>query len=199
MNFSSIKKTKEKKGFTIFELIISIAIFAFMSALILAKYGNFNQGVLLTNLAYDIALSIRNAQSYGLNVKSTNRATNDFDRAYGVHFEKNSIKFTFFADDTTGNGVGVYNTGDVTLSDTTIKRGSTIADICVYPNTTSANCEPVDKELDITFRRPDPNAIMKASVDGSIHTYSRARITVAASDGTIKTVTVNSTGQISVQ
>jgi prepilin-type N-terminal cleavage/methylation domain-containing protein len=60
----------QQKGFTIIELVVSVAIFAFMTAFLVARYGTFNQGVLLTNLAYDVALTIRNAQSYGLNVKS---------------------------------------------------------------------------------------------------------------------------------
>ncbi len=58
------------RGFTLIELVISIAIFVIMTALVVAKYGNFNQGALLTDTAYDIALVLHTAQSYGLSVKN---------------------------------------------------------------------------------------------------------------------------------
>ena len=56
-------------GFTLIELIVSVAIFVFMTALVVAKYGNFNQSVLMTDLAYDIALTLRTAQTYGVSVQ----------------------------------------------------------------------------------------------------------------------------------
>lgn len=190
------------KGFTILELVISIAIFAIMSALLLARYGTFNQGILLDNLAYDIALTIRNAQSYGLNVRSSSRTANLFDKPYGVHFDINDpTHFIFFVD--TG-GYGVYNPNidldndgnpDQILSKTTITRGSKISALCV--NSCSAGT-PVTS-VDITFKRPDPNAIIK--INGRTDIYnSDTDITIMAVDGqTIKRITVRSTGQVTVE
>ena len=45
------KFTKFQKGYTLVELVITITIFAAMTAYLLAKYGTFNQSVALTNLA----------------------------------------------------------------------------------------------------------------------------------------------------
>ncbi|NDB58413.1 type II secretion system protein [bacterium] len=198
-----IKKIKElNKGFTVLELVISIAIFAVMSALLLARYGNFNQGILLDNLAYDIALTIRNAQSYGLNVRSSSRTANLFDKPYGVHFDVADPNHFIFFVDTAGNGVynpsiDLDNDGnpDQILSKTTITRGSTISALCV--NGCSASI-PVTS-IDITFKRPDPNAIIKINDRTDIYN-SDADITVMAVDGvTIKKVKVRSTGQVTVQ
>ena len=197
-----IKIKQLHKGFTVLELVISIAIFAIMSALLLAKYGTFNQGILLDNLAYDIGLTIRNAQSYGLNVRSSSRTANLFDKPYGVHFDiADPTHFIFFVD-TAGNGV--YNSSidldnngipDQDLSKTTITRGSTISALCV--NGCSAGTQVTS--LDITFKRPDPNAIIK--INGRTDIYnSDADITVRAVDGvTIKRVRVRSTGQVTVE
>ena len=96
---------QSNRGFTLIELVITIAIFAAMTTYLLAKYGKFNQSLLLTNLAYDVALTIRTAQSFGLNVKAvtTNAeyVTPSFDFPYGAHFDSRSTKnksFIFFAD-----------------------------------------------------------------------------------------------------
>ncbi len=196
MKTKNCKNTKG--GFTVLELLISLAIFAVMTALLLAKYGTFNQGVLLKNLAYDIALSIRNAQSYGLNVKSANRNTNDFLLPYGVHFSTNQpIEYIFFVDldhdyiyDAEDND---SNTIDEKLTKTSITRGSSIKSLCVILNNES-NCTVVNN-LDIMFDRPNPNAIIRGNE--SIAGY--AKITVQASDNTTREIEVRSTGQISVK
>jgi prepilin-type N-terminal cleavage/methylation domain-containing protein len=197
-----IKIKQFQNGFTILELVISIAIFAIMSALLLARYGTFNQGILLDNLAYDIALTIRNAQSYGLNVRSSSRTANLFDKPYGVHFDVSDPNHFIFFVDTAGNGV--YNPSidldndsipDQDLAKTTITRGSTISALCV--NGCSASTQVTS--LDITFKRPDPNAIIK--INGRTDIYnSDADITITAVDGvTIKRVKVRSTGQVTVE
>ncbi len=186
------KLFKKQKGFTLIELMVSIAIFAFMTAFMLAKYGGFNQSVLLTNLAYDVALTIRTAQSYGLNVKSAKRDTNDFKFPYGVHFQKNVTSFVFFVD---GNSNGIYDATDQSISTSNIKRGNKISEICVG---SVSFCADINSSLDITFKRPDPDAIIKVGTD-TINSYSYARITLSLSDGSaIRKVSVYSTGQIAV-
>lgn len=196
----SLKKIKNNKGFTIIELMVSVAIFALMTTLLLAKYGTFNQGILLTNLAYDMALTIRNAQSYGLNVKSAPTATetysSDFDSPYGVHFEiANPKRFIFYVD---RNGDHTYNSGEE-ISITTIKGGTYISSMCINDCSSYNSGYQV---ISFTFKRPDPNATIYAlktkgyavaNKDGS------ARITLTASDGEIKYIIVNSNGQISVE
>ena len=87
------------KGFTLIELLVCITIFVIMTALLLFKYGNFNQSVLLTNLAYDTALTIRTAQNYGLSVKAVKDASgadvicssSNFQCAYGVMLSSDPI------------------------------------------------------------------------------------------------------------
>ena len=185
-------KFEKEKGFTIIELVVSIGIFALMTILLLAKYGNFNQGILLTNLAYDVALTIRNAQSYGLNVKSAVRDDDSFLYPYGVHFLSGANDFVFFAD-TNSDGSFLITT-DMVLSKTTIQRGSKISSLCVG----SSDCMIQVNSLDISFKRPDPNAIIIA--DGSnASIYKYAEISLESSDGTIRKVIVRSTGQISVE
>lgn len=184
------------KGFTLIEMLVSLAIFALMTSLLLAKYGNFNQGVLLTNLAYDVALTIRNAQSYGLNAKSAQRNLDAFQQStgggsYGVHFTTtDKTHFTFFVD---ANNNGIYDDVGADLGVTSIKRGSSVSNLCVAAASPCGVGNNVTS-LDISFVRPDPNAIIKS---GGV-TYDYAEITVKASDGTTRVISIRSNGQISV-
>lgn len=179
------------------ELLVSIAIFAMMTVLLLAKYGNFNQGVLLNNLAYDVALTIRNAQSYGLNVKSSSvrgATVDNFNSPFGVHFVTPATNFVFYAD-IIKDGTFVL-TDDSVLATTTIKRGSKVGALCLGAG--PGSCTSV-ASLDVTFERPDPNAHFKAK-DASNNDVvgSYAEVTLTAIDGTIKKVIIRSTGQIAV-
>ena len=185
-----------KKGFTLVELMVSVAIFAFMTAFIVSKYGNFNQGILLTNLAYDVALTIRNAQFYGLNVKSnpiSGALPNQFNYAYGVHFDKsvsndNNKKVVFFVDIISDGLYDSTKDGEITTSN--IRKGNYVSNLCVGSPCTSVS------SLDITFLRPDPNAIINANGGATKNSY--AEITLQSTDGTQRKVSVRSNGQISV-
>ncbi|HEY4503868.1 MAG TPA: type II secretion system protein [Candidatus Paceibacterota bacterium] len=206
-----IKKfAQSNRGFTLVELMVSVGIFAFMTAFLVAKYGTFNQGILLTNLAYDVALTIRNAQSYGLNVKSKpagesdpsgNSYSDKFDYPYGVYFDETATgspapnsSFIFFAD---VNGNGIYDSSE-SIKTSNIRRGSIVSDICVSADPISCqNSDNHPSTADITFKRPDPNAVIKRDGD-SASEYAYAEITLKSSDGGLKKVIVRKTGQIDV-
>lgn len=212
-------KIKKEKGFTIVELVVSIGIFALMTTLLLAKYGSFNQGVLLTNLAYDVALLIRNAQSYGLNVKSaptTNtNYSSEFNLPYGIYVNNGSTvpptvpgappanliprdQIVFFLDK---DKDGYYDKNesnpslDETISVYNIKRGSYVHDVCV---SIYYQC-PIQPyyNLSITFVRPDVKAILKTSYANQPLKY--AEITLRTSNGETKKISVNDFGQITIK
>lgn len=196
----------KNSGFTLIELVVSISIFAFMTAFLVGKYGGFNQSVLITNSAYDVALTIRGAQSYGLNVKGVDVVTGGvsstrFTYPYGGHFSSAvgaNTTYILFADtnlNTSGNFYSVYDLGtDVDINKTTLRKGTIISSVCVGSN--EASCNTVTT-VDISFRRPDPDAIITA--DGMTGSkYAFTKISILASNGSKKSVTVRSTGQISI-
>jgi type II secretory pathway pseudopilin PulG len=191
---------KKSAGFTIIELIVSIGIFAFMTALVISRYGSFNQGTLLTNMAYDMALTVRTAQSYGVSVKSVDSG-NNFGRAYGIHFaQTDPTHFTFFVD--TDNSK-TFNTGEE-ITTYTLTSGVRIFSICLAADvacTTSAHLfTSSDTSLDILYKRPNPNAVFVLnSVSASPQSEPIALITLVSSDGSNKqTVVIRRNGQISV-
>jgi type II secretory pathway pseudopilin PulG len=193
------------------ELIVSVAIFAFMTAFVVAKYGNFNQGILLTSLAYDVALTIHNAQSYGLNVKSapgsSQNFSTEFKYAYGVHFSKNSsnnTKMIFFADGPLLAPDGIYDLsgGDSIISTYTLKGGSKVSDLCIKTaknsNGSLSSCDSVDDTLDITFKRPDPDAIITGNEIKVNRSNVYAEILLQSSNGSTIKVIVQNSGQVEV-
>lgn len=191
----------KNKGFTLIELIIAVSIFVFMTAYLLTKYGTFSQGILLTNLAYDVALTIRNAQSYGLNVRGIDIGESqgtEYKYPYGVHFSSESSYnklFTLFADTSVSDGI--YQ-NDTNISITNIKRGSYISKICFSSSSCASGSPFLKNRADITFKRPFPNAIIKYTGDAST-AYPYVEITLTSTDGSTKRVTVRSTGQITIK
>ena len=196
----------DSRGFTLIELLVSIAIFAFMTALLMAKYGTFNQSVLLTDLAYDVAITLNTARTYGVSVVSVNATSplpgqSQFQYAYGVDFVtatasngNTNQQMVLFAD-TTANSI--YDGSTDTLINTyAIKRGAVISSLCagVGPG---PNCAPVG-QLDVTFKRPDPSAVICVSGISDTCGKAYAEITLKGTDGSTRTVSVRQNGQIAV-
>jgi prepilin-type N-terminal cleavage/methylation domain-containing protein len=197
-----IFRKKVNSGFTLVELLVTITIFTVLTGVVLFSQSKFNSSILLTNLAYDIALTTRQAQNYGINIK-------EYDAGeflpYGVHFDLSSTKsFILFADHGYYNNkekVSPYD-GGVTFCDLghgcvnryNIQGGNFISALCV----TSGEGETCDLEkLDIIFQRPDPDAkIYAGGVTDT--TYSKAVIVVTGSDGSTREVVVQANGLIQI-
>lgn len=180
-----------QKGFSLIELMVAVSIFIIISTVVLANHSRFNSSVLLGSLAYDIALSIREAQVYGVSVREFESG---FSVGYGIRFSS-ANSYALFVDT---NDNQRYDDGtDTILSTYSLERGHTIQRFC---GTTSEGIEACSDEgiiahLDIVFVRPDPDAIITSDEAGI---YSSGKIVVASPNGDTRTVEVASTGQISV-
>jgi prepilin-type N-terminal cleavage/methylation domain-containing protein len=191
------QKKKNQKGFTLIELLVTISIFVILTGVVIFNESKFNSTVLLTNLAYDTALTIRQAQTYGINVKEF--GDSDFI-PYGVHFERNAKSFILFADTTYDKNYPLLSpnpflgatTTCITLEGCvnryTIQRGNYISDLKV------GNGTSVDT-LDIVFKRPNPDALIYSGNTS----YNNAQIYLKSADGTgSTTISVWSNGLIQI-
>jgi prepilin-type N-terminal cleavage/methylation domain-containing protein len=193
-----------QRGFTLIELLVVIAIITIISTIILANNNRFGGQVQLQNLAYDIALSIRQAQVYGISVQRFGVTGTQYAPGYGMHFATNvPNNYILFGDIVTANGV--YTAGELVQS-TTIQSGYTIAGLFVTP---PGGTETPATSIDITFRRPDPDAYITRNgsgltfnANGSLLTgtiYEQARILVRSPRNDLKNIIISANGQISVQ
>lgn len=197
------------RGFTLIELLVVSGIIAVVSGLMLVNNARFGGAITLRNLTYDVALSIRQAQVYGISVARFGPGVGTFEAGYGMHFTLDDDRhYVLFADAGVQNGL--YDSGELVgnelVAETTIERGYKIADICVKPPGGVETCSI--GQLDILFKRPEPDAYI--SVEGSPLSFNangnvtstnlneRARIIIASPRGDCMSVSVEATGQISV-
>ena len=210
-NNKSFKNSK--KGFTLVELLITISIFVILTGVVLFNQKSFDSTILIKNLAYDIALTIRQAQTYGVNVKES-QVEGKFS-SYGVYFDLNADggnqKFVFFSDngadvadgkqtgapDMKFNGSMDCPSDDVEcVQKYSIKKNFYISNICARAG--SGDCDTAD-QLTLYFQRPNPDAyIFLDNNTSSPKNY--AEVTISSTDGAASsTVVVTSVGQIYVK
>lgn len=189
------------RGFTLIEMLVVTGIIALISGLVLVNNNRFGGVVLLQNLAYDIALSIRQAQIYGISVQRFNTS---FGAAYGMHFVPTTgsptASYQLFADalEPTDGLYGCPSPGTVNcelVQSTTISQGFEIQSLCATPPGQSETCGL--SSLDITFQRPEPDAFIRSP--SYVGLNESARIQVASPRGDVKNITIEANGQISVQ
>lgn len=190
---SSFLFSPSVRAFSLVELLVAVSIFLVISMVVLANHARFNSSVLLGALAYDVALSIREAQVFGLSVRQFGSG---FQIGYGLRFSSPN-SYVFFVD-TDANKK--YDEGvDSIVRTYTLGRGHTFLRFC---GTTSVGVEECSDgtvpitHLDVVFFRPDPDAVISSNEPGI---YSSGKIIVTSPGGDTRTVQVASTGQISVQ
>ncbi len=201
----ALPKKSGERGFTLIELIVVTGIMVLISSLVLVNNNKFGGQILLRDLAYDVGLSLRQAQVYGISVRRF--GADNFSTGYGMHFELGSpTSYVLFADAVTANGIydGCASSAACELVEsTTISRGFYIKELYVGP----ADAEIPVTKLDILFKRPEPDACISAngavtiSAAGecTVNPNERAHIILSSPRGDTHGVVVEVTGQISVE
>ncbi len=187
-----------KSGFTLIELLVTISIFIIITSVAVLNNNQFNSSILLTNLGYEIALSVRQAQVYGITVKAPTACqpgdiSCDFSSGYGVHFDiTNPAQYILF-EDKGPNPSHIYAAGEL-LENYSLGRGYTLKKLCVLSNNTYHSVNT----LDVSFIRPEPEAWVSSNTDSpglteaDIYIQDPQRI----SD---RVIIIEPTGQISVE
>lgn len=208
-------------GFTLVELIVVLAIILIMTTVVINSQSSFNKTLILANTTYDIALTLRTAQTYGLNSRALATLTNV---GYGLHFESGTPgSFKLFADTNpvgssgtlhcppiasgTPNckpGDAVYTSSSDTLVQLyTFGNGMTVKDFCAYAGTwscTSAHDGATGEltSLDISFTRPNPEPFISTnqSYAAPPSSVTKACLTVTSPQGGERFISVAASGQI---
>lgn len=204
------------RGFTLIELLVVLGIIGVVMSIVLTGQSTFNKTLILQNTAYDIALTLRDAQTYGLGSRAVGSAKN---AGYGVHFAgAPASDFTLFVDTYPAPsefschphhdasmpdaqpGDCVYEQGqNEKVLDYALGNGVVISDFCAYPALGDPSCAVAHggglSSLDIVFARPNPDVFVRA--DGQAG-YVSACVTVSspqAQDDT-RYISVAASGQI---
>ncbi len=162
------KKTPHTRGgFTIIEVMVTVSIIAILSAILLYQFKNFDSKLLLKNLAYEVAIVLREAQVYGVSVQG---GAGNFQYAYGVHFDTDTpTNYILFRD---SNPNGMYDVGEM-VSSYTIGRGNRVIRLCDREGALCSSSGTTITTLDITFKRPDSDAsfVINRTVSSATSTY----------------------------
>src|SRR3990167_2894651 len=109
-----------RTGFTLIELLVVFFIMVSILAVVIPGYLEYSTKLDLENLALDVALTVREAQSYGAGAKVSTSGSGSFNATYGINFDlNNSNKFFFFEE----NGSLGYDNGiDFLINEYTLKN-----------------------------------------------------------------------------
>lgn len=170
------------------ELLVTMAIFLVITSVVLANYRTYGNNAYFANASEDIVLALRQAQVYGVGAKGSGTS---FDLAYGVNFRVGN-QIIIFRDSVTVNGK--YDAGEAIE---TITLKSPIGISTLLCGSGGAPCVGFPPQLNITFKRPSPDAIIYDTT--SLYTLAQIIITNGLTPAKFSFVTINSSGQISLK
>lgn len=185
---SQIKKNKnKKKGFSLVEITLVVFITVVISSVVIFKYNDFSDSIELENIALDVILSVREAQVFGISSRGTT-TPESFFFAYGVRFSSLPADIDSFISFVDSEGDNLwYDTSGEQFRKVTFKEGYKINKLCV-------NGACGQAELDILFKRPDVNAIIKTGEFSALG--SSAKIELISPSGATTSVNISESGQV---
>lgn len=187
-------RLSSRGGYTVAEILIVVAIIGFLTAVVVARYRDFDSTTVLKNLAYEIALSVREAQV--MTISSSNLGGGGAPLAvgqnsYGISFSENSGSYIIFND---SNENDQYSAPEL-VKLITITQGATITDLVEYRSGSGAAHSITDAT--ITFDRPHLDTTFTTS-SGS-NNVVEVVLTVTSSRGGERLVHIARSGRISVE
>lgn len=191
----------DARGMTFLELIFVLFIVSIISSVVLFNYGSFSSNITLQNLAQDVALTIKQAQTNALSGTyhvGFSGTTTDAP-VYGVYFNIANPNQYYYFYDFNRNGImdgTCPTTGPVPLP-TTTNECSARTDISSTDQISSLGDQngAAISTLYVTFMRPFPEPTIKKDIDTSL---TQGRIELKSKESGYKQVLVWKTGQISV-
>jgi hypothetical protein len=214
---SRFSKTRTIEGFTVAEMLTSLALMTIILSTVLVGQSKYSDGVNLSNATDNVSLALFQAQVYGVSVKEASTGSQDFNSPYGVSFNRIDLStgnstnqnYIIFTDRVVKNQRYDYtawwgdcSSGSECLENNLLPGKSYISAFCIVRSNASEICGTANR-VDVVFNRPNPDAIIKFyNLGGNpINTANviGARIQITYPGGPTKSVVVYNTGQISVQ
>lgn len=206
-------------------MLVVVAIIAVVSGVLMFNYSNFSTNVSVRNLAQEVALAVRKAQTYATSVRTIDGVgmTSATFPGYGVSFATSTNaadltppnawtagprQFVLFADTSSGTGNSTYESGtscgtpgpgNECIESFAITSFDKIASIC-NGSASGGSCY-TNAKVDVTFRRPTPDALICLTTPSLPVNCNVSYVTInlISAKGLTRSIQVWNTGQISVQ
>lgn len=195
--FINTNYTRER-GVTVIEMVVVVGIFLIFAGSLLSRSSDFHNSSLLSTVAYEVAITIRETQVIATSVSGIESGGNTtFDAPYGIYLdEANGDSYIQYADI---NEDGAYDSStDEIRNEYTVGDLFTIQDVCTD---TGSDVECFSDSslsvVDIIYQRPSSSAIIYTT-GGSGGTMRKVDIIIASDGGATSTVSVYKSGQIAV-
>lgn len=206
----AVRALSGRYGFTLIELIVVIAIFSIIMSVALYNQSGLNSSILTNNFAYELALNIREAQSYGIGVRAKNDATinpESFRNGFGIYTDlgSNANRMIIFQDK---NDDKAYSVDETFINiDMAKTNGNRIVAICADHDFSTGPCvsgaPTAYTQASILFKRPNPEAAFAVSRGGAgaVEVKSGPVVFVVnnGANKNCKAVVVEATGQIHIE
>ncbi len=201
---------KNKKGFTLVELMVVIAIFIGITSVVLFQSNSFDSTITASNLAQDVALAVRKANAYTLGFQVPQTTTGVSVKGYGISIVAGvGDSFVLYGETepydqtyTHTSGCGVFSHIDECIEQTIIKTKDRISQVSVDTTGGTTILAPGDS-LSILFTKPTGEVyfcVQANGVGGCMYTLATvAHITISSTKGRQYVVNVWNNGQINVQ
>ncbi|OGG78532.1 hypothetical protein A3A36_00545 [Candidatus Kaiserbacteria bacterium RIFCSPLOWO2_01_FULL_52_12b] len=198
--------------------MVVLAIITVIMLVVLTSQSTFNKTIVLANTAYDIALTIRSAETFGLSSRVLSIAT--ANTGYGINFQKTTPEsFTLFADSYPGIGQpGLCHPPPVNdptgpnakpgncsydavqgekVTTYTLGNGITVDDFCAYNGAWSCANSDSLASLDIVFVRSTSEPFISVNGAYSLVTPATAAcLKVTSRQGGARFVYIGASGII---
>jgi len=191
--FTKKRDITPQAGFSLVELMVTIGIMTLVTGVLMVRYSSFNNVVILKSQAFELALDIREAQSYGVN---SGGPSGGMREAYGIYIDTATPNTYILFQDTVGTPNVRYDVGEQLGETYVIDPRFTIAKICIKNGTSAETCGELNAS--IAFQRPNFDA--RIATDSG-NPFDQLRVVlVSVADTTIEhSVFVYPSGQISVK
>ena len=200
-------KRSHKKGFTLVEALVSVSIVTLIMSSVLFNYVAFNDDLALGSAGQELAISVRQAQTYGLTVREVTKditAGGRFSSAYGIHFNVGASEYYIFAD---LDGDGAYDEGGGCGSGlgggTECVEKITLRNSITIYGVGDATCPTSGSAMmSVTFLRPNPDA--RVFIADSVGLPSpgaslTGKVVLTSQRGKRLIITIENTGQVLVE
>jgi len=217
------KSINSHAGMTLIELLVVLSIFMMVTGVTMFDYGTFRSSLSTQNLANDIALAVRKAQSYAI---GSHGLSSVFINGYGIHFTTSTNianplsgsykSFIMFVDSNADKLYNIPSSGTCAVGNEcneilSITSTDIISDVYINDNDQGTpNPIATTGSMDISFLRPNPDAIFcyrivssGSSCDQDNTTITHVKIKVSNNQSGVnlrtKMITIWNTGQISIK